>query len=163
MRRFARKRNHAPGVVQSPQTAQSCILSADSPALPVTSVNRRWCDESASEYHGSEQPPHRSRAGESPAQEKRYENPATSYLVLVNCALLILPLAQPHPVVAEAVPVLRGRAFEVVDGRGRVRASITVLAADPAEKMTGGPLDIRRPCYSGSWASCIRSPSIFTS
>jgi hypothetical protein len=34
--------------------------------------------------------------------------------------------------------VLRGRGLEIVDERGRVRASITVLPADPAVKMPDG-------------------------
>ena len=35
-------------------------------------------------------------------------------------------------------PVLRGSALEIVDDRGRVRASIAVLPADPAFKMPDG-------------------------
>ena len=51
-------------------------------------------------------------------------------LTLVNLALLIFTLAQVHPAVAEGVPpVLRGRALEIVDERGRVRASLNVLPA----------------------------------
>ena len=51
-------------------------------------------------------------------------------LTLVNLALLVFTLAQTHPAVAEAVPpVLRGRALEIVDERGRVRASLNVLPA----------------------------------
>jgi hypothetical protein len=49
-------------------------------------------------------------------------------LTLVNLALLIFTLGQIRPVVAESVPpVLRGRALEIVDERGRVRASLHVL------------------------------------
>ena len=51
-------------------------------------------------------------------------------LTLVNLALLIFTLAQIRPAVAEVVPpVLRGRALEIVDDRGRVRASLDVLPA----------------------------------
>ena len=51
-------------------------------------------------------------------------------LTLVNLALLIFTLAQIRPAVAEGVPpVLRGRALEIVDERGRVRASLNVLPA----------------------------------
>ena len=51
-------------------------------------------------------------------------------LTLVNLALLIFTLAQTRPAVAEgALPVLRGRALEIVDERGRVRASLNVLPA----------------------------------
>jgi hypothetical protein len=59
-------------------------------------------------------------------------------LTIANLALLILSLAQ-HPVQAQSVaPVLRGRAFEIVDDHGRVRASISVLPADPNVKMPDG-------------------------
>jgi hypothetical protein len=51
-------------------------------------------------------------------------------LTLLNLALLIFTLAQTRPAVAEAAPqVLRGRALEIVDERGRVRASLNVLPA----------------------------------
>ena len=51
-------------------------------------------------------------------------------LTLVNLALLIFTLAQVRPAVAQGVPsVLRGRALEIVDERGRVRASVNVLPA----------------------------------
>jgi hypothetical protein len=59
-------------------------------------------------------------------------------LTIANLALLILSLAQ-HPAEAQSVaPVLRGRAFEIVDDHGRVRASISVLPADPNVKMPDG-------------------------
>jgi len=50
-------------------------------------------------------------------------------LTLVNLALLIFTLAQARPTSAEGVSVLRGRALEIVDERGRVRASLNVLPA----------------------------------
>ena len=51
-------------------------------------------------------------------------------LTLVNLALLIFTLPQIRPAVAEGVPpVLRGRALEIVDEQGRVRASLNVLPA----------------------------------
>src|SRR5712691_1465754 len=50
-------------------------------------------------------------------------------LTLVNLALLIFTLAQVRPASAEGVSVLRGRALEIVDERGRVRASLNVLPA----------------------------------
>lgn len=60
-------------------------------------------------------------------------------LTAVNLGLLMFLLAQIRPVEAvSAPPVLRGRAFEIVDDRGRVRASITVLPADPTVKMPDG-------------------------
>jgi hypothetical protein len=51
-------------------------------------------------------------------------------LTLVNTVLLAFSLAQSHTVAAQDVaPVLRGRALQIVDDRGRVRASIQVLPA----------------------------------
>jgi hypothetical protein len=50
-------------------------------------------------------------------------------LTLINLALLLFTLAQQlRPVFAQGdVPVLRGRALEIIDAQGRVRASINVL------------------------------------
>jgi hypothetical protein len=60
-------------------------------------------------------------------------------LTVVNFALLMFLQAHVREAVAQGtVPVLRGRALEIVDDRGRVRASITVLPADPAVKMPDG-------------------------
>ena len=52
-------------------------------------------------------------------------------LTLVNLILLVLTAAcQFAPALAEgSAPVLRGRALEIVDDQGRVRASINVLPA----------------------------------
>ena len=52
-------------------------------------------------------------------------------LTVVNLALLLFMLAQQvRPAFAEgATPVLRGRALEIVDEQGRVRASLNVLPA----------------------------------
>src|SRR5258705_11645334 len=59
-------------------------------------------------------------------------------LTLVNLALLIFTLSQARPAAAEGgPPVLRGRALEIVDDRGRVRASIQVL---PAREQKDGSL-----------------------
>jgi len=57
-------------------------------------------------------------------------------LTLVNLALLIFTLARTRPAIAEIVPVLRGRSLEIVDERGRVRASIDVLPAKAQEHET---------------------------
>jgi len=60
-------------------------------------------------------------------------------LTVVNMTLLILSLARPSAAVAAGgAPVIRGHAPEIVDDRGRVRASIAVLPADPAVKMPDG-------------------------
>ncbi len=57
-----------------------------------------------------------------------------------NAALLMFLLTQPHRTVAarDTAPVLRGRAFEMVDDKGRVRAEIKVLPAQPTVKMPDG-------------------------
>jgi hypothetical protein len=60
-------------------------------------------------------------------------------LTVVNIALLMFSLARPGAAEGQGVtPVLRGRALEIVDSRGRVRASITVFPADPTVKMPDG-------------------------
>jgi len=58
-------------------------------------------------------------------------------LTVVNLVLLGVSLARPGAMGA-ASQVLRGRALEIVDGHGRVRASITVLPADPKVRMPDG-------------------------
>ena len=60
-------------------------------------------------------------------------------LTVLNFALLAVLLAQLRPVEANtASSVLRGRALEIVDDRGRVRASIQIHAADPDYPMPDG-------------------------
>ena len=60
-------------------------------------------------------------------------------LTVANAALLTFSLTQPHRTTAQDVaPVLRGRAFEIVDDQGRVRAEIKVLPAQPTFKMPDG-------------------------
>jgi hypothetical protein len=55
-------------------------------------------------------------------------------LTLVNLAVLVATLTGGRTVAAETVsPVLRGRALEIVDEQGRVRASLTVLPAGTSE------------------------------
>jgi hypothetical protein len=59
-------------------------------------------------------------------------------LTLVNLALLIFTLSQARPAAAEGgPPVLRGRALEIVDDRGRVRAFIQAL---PAKAQANGEM-----------------------
>ena len=49
-------------------------------------------------------------------------------LTVVNAVLLIVLLAQLRPLTAQGTPgVLRGRALEIVDEQGKLRASISVL------------------------------------
>lgn len=63
----------------------------------------------------------------------------TVVLTAFNLILLAFNLAQLHPAGAQDVaPVLRGRALEIVDAQGRVRAEIKVLPAQPALKMPDG-------------------------
>jgi hypothetical protein len=57
----------------------------------------------------------------------------------LNLVILILNLAEVRSVAAQGVtPVLRGRALEIVDDDGRVRAEIKVLPALPTLKMPDG-------------------------
>ena len=64
--------------------------------------------------------------------------PLLYLLSISNVALVALTLAQQlRPVFAESeLPVLRGRALEIVDAQGRVRASIGVLPA--SQSSSGG-------------------------
>jgi hypothetical protein len=56
-------------------------------------------------------------------------------LTLANLVVLIVSLGTMRPAVAQgAPPVLRGRALEIVDDQGRVRASLTVLPAGTSAK-----------------------------
>jgi hypothetical protein len=60
-------------------------------------------------------------------------------LTTVTMVLLAFLLARAKTVSAQGVAsVLRGRALEIVDDRGRVRASITVIPGDPKFKMPDG-------------------------
>jgi len=60
-------------------------------------------------------------------------------LTVVSLGLLLFLLTQLRPVEAQsAVPVLRGRALEIVDDQGRVRASLKVQPADRTATMPSG-------------------------
>src|SRR4030095_6786636 len=60
-------------------------------------------------------------------------------LTLFNLALLAFSLTRQNAAGAQNdIPVLRGRGLEIVDDRGRVRASITIFPADPNVKMPDG-------------------------
>jgi hypothetical protein len=62
-------------------------------------------------------------------------------LTVVNFTLLMVLLAQTRPLDAQSVPsVLRGRALELVDERGSIRAEIKVLPAQPKLKMPDGSI-----------------------
>ncbi len=63
-------------------------------------------------------------------------------LTAVNLGLLGFQVLQPHLAVASPtdVPaVLRGHALEIVDARGKIRASISVLPEDPKVIWNGKP------------------------
>ena len=62
-------------------------------------------------------------------------------LTVVNLSLLLFTLAQQtHPAFAQGpAGVLRGRALEIVDDRGRVRASLSVIPEDPKVLWKGKP------------------------
>ncbi len=58
-------------------------------------------------------------------------------LTVINCALLLFQLAAIRPTEAQGVaPVLRGRALEIVDAQGRVRASISVHGPETVDSQT---------------------------
>src|SRR4051794_26730926 len=61
------------------------------------------------------------------------------FLTVFNFVLLAFSVARSRAAVGVA-PVLRGRALEIVDDRGRVRASIAVYPADPTVKMPDGTI-----------------------
>jgi hypothetical protein len=63
-------------------------------------------------------------------------------LTAANLGLLCYQSLQPHPSAAATAgsqAVLRGRALEIVDDRGRVRATLSVLPEDPKVIWNGKP------------------------
>src|SRR4030095_16705040 len=56
-------------------------------------------------------------------------------LTAVNLAILLFAAVRVLPKIDEAAPVLRGRALQIVDEQGHVRASIAVL---PAQAQANG-------------------------
>ena len=64
-------------------------------------------------------------------------------LTAINLVILMFTLAHSRPATAEGVaPVLRGRALEIVDDQGRVRASIKLHPADKTYKWPDGKTGI---------------------
>jgi hypothetical protein len=60
-------------------------------------------------------------------------------LTAVNLVLLIVLLLQIGPVTAQNSPgLVRGTGLEIVDGQGRPRATISILAANPDGRATDG-------------------------
>lgn len=66
----------------------------------------------------------------------------TVILTVLNFVLLIVLIAQLRPVTgaSDVAPVLRGRALELIDDKGRVRAEIKVFPAQPNLKMPDGTI-----------------------
>lgn len=65
--------------------------------------------------------------------------PVLIALTVANAGLLVFSLAHPPRTAAQDVaPVLRGRALEIVDDHGRIRAEIRVFPAQPTLKMPDG-------------------------
>ena len=72
-------------------------------------------------------------------------------LTAANMSLLLWQVIQPRGTEAEEIaPILRGRELQLLDHRGRVRAEIKVLPADPAVKMPDGTTGTRRRSFFGS-------------
>jgi hypothetical protein len=62
-------------------------------------------------------------------------------LTVVNLVILVTVLLRANSATApEVAPVLRGRALEIVDDQGRVRAMIKVFPASPTAKMPDGTM-----------------------
>ena len=62
-------------------------------------------------------------------------------LTIANAALFALSFVHPRRTAAQEIaPVLRARAFEIIDEHGRVRAEIKVLPAEPRLKMPDGTI-----------------------
>ena len=60
-------------------------------------------------------------------------------VTIINIISLVLASTQTRATTAPPVaPMLRGRGLEIVDERGRVRASISIIPADPKAKMPDG-------------------------
>jgi len=92
-----------------------------------------WVDTSAAEVVASQL-----HARDDPLRRRNVQRILIA-LTLANLALLIFSLTRAGSVGAQAAaPVLRGRALEIVDSAGRVRASIKVLPANPSFKWPDG-------------------------
>ena len=63
-------------------------------------------------------------------------------LTAVNAGLLVFQVVRPHLSPAATLDrqtVIRGRALEIVDDRGRIRATLSVLPEDPKHMWKGEP------------------------
>ena len=60
-------------------------------------------------------------------------------LTVINLGLLVYQVFRPRFAYAqENAPVLRGRALEIVDERGKVRAQLQVFPPDPEHRLPNG-------------------------
>jgi hypothetical protein len=72
----------------------------------------------------------------------------STVLTLVNLAILICLLNRVAPVEASSSsPVLRGRALEIVDDHGKIRASILVIPEGPARRADGSVVEPNGKIY----------------
>ena len=78
---------------------------------------------------------------------QRFAIALTVLNLLVLMPILFRANPAPHP---EVAPVLRGRALEIVDDQGRVRAMIKVFPADRTVKMPDGTMAL--DCAEGHQA-----------
>jgi hypothetical protein len=82
-------------------------------------------------------------------------------LTVMNLVILMLTLAHSCPATADgSLTVLRGRALEIVDDHGRVRADLKVYPADPKIKMpdatTGYPETVMLRIYTSKGAPNVK-------
>lgn len=85
-------------------------------------------------------------------------------LTFLNLALLLLFAARVHKNEIQTVaPVLRGRALELVDRQGRLRAEIKVLPAQPTLRMPDGtigyPETVQLRLFSSSGDPNVKLPT----
>jgi hypothetical protein len=69
--------------------------------------------------------------------------PFFQMLTVINLLLLLIGLGQSRTAAAAdgvVAPILRGRGLEIVDDKGRVRASIQILPPDPNVRMPDGTM-----------------------
>jgi hypothetical protein len=65
---------------------------------------------------------------------------ALTAITVINLGVLVFQVLQARPAVASDTPrVLRAHALEIVDDRGKVRASISVMPEDPKVIWKGKP------------------------
>lgn len=61
-------------------------------------------------------------------------------LTVINLGLLLIQVVEARPAVAADTPrVIRAHALEIVDDRGKIRASISVMPEDPKVMWKGKP------------------------